>query len=138
MRLWHVDLLPVLPRQQLLGQHREACALRGQGWGKTHSVVNYVFEHSYAWLYWYHCGVMDEMRRRGYKVEPKWGDCHYRGKAIGFEYSPFIDAKGTLQNYPEHNDAYLAECIKNLAGKGINISMAEVEDARQQNEKGKI
>ena len=29
MRLWHEDLIHKLPRQQLLGQHRECCALRG-------------------------------------------------------------------------------------------------------------
>lgn len=27
MRLWHVNLLNKLPRQQLLGQHRECCAV---------------------------------------------------------------------------------------------------------------
>ena len=27
MRLWHEDLIRKLPRQQLLGQHRECCAL---------------------------------------------------------------------------------------------------------------
>lgn len=33
MRLWHQDLITRLPRQQLLGQHRECAALRGAGWG---------------------------------------------------------------------------------------------------------
>ncbi len=42
MRLWHEDLIPLLPTQQLLGQHREICALRGLSWKKPHSVVNYV------------------------------------------------------------------------------------------------
>lgn len=58
MRLWHVDLLPQLPRQQLLGQHRECAALRGAGWGKKHSVVDYVFTHPYSWLFHYHMEVM--------------------------------------------------------------------------------
>lgn len=31
MRLWHEELIPLLPRKQLLGQHRECCALRGNG-----------------------------------------------------------------------------------------------------------
>ena len=30
MRLWHQALIPKLPRPQLLGQHRECCALRGK------------------------------------------------------------------------------------------------------------
>ncbi len=40
MRLWHYQLIPHLPCQQLLGQHRECCALRGKGWGKKHATVN--------------------------------------------------------------------------------------------------
>ncbi len=33
MRLWHEEIISKLPRQQLLGQHRECAALRGGGWG---------------------------------------------------------------------------------------------------------
>ncbi len=32
MRLWHEALISRLPRPRLLGQHRECCALRGNGW----------------------------------------------------------------------------------------------------------
>lgn len=32
MRLWHEHMLPRLPRQQLLGQHRECAALRSSYW----------------------------------------------------------------------------------------------------------
>ena len=32
MRLWHQSLISKLPSKQLLGQHRECCALRGNGW----------------------------------------------------------------------------------------------------------
>nr|WP_234985626.1 pyrimidine dimer DNA glycosylase/endonuclease V [Halarsenatibacter silvermanii] len=38
--MWHQELIDKLPRQQLLGLHREICALRGQSWGKPHSTVN--------------------------------------------------------------------------------------------------
>ena len=33
MRLWHEALISSLPRQQLLGQHRELAALRGKWLG---------------------------------------------------------------------------------------------------------
>ena len=46
MRLWHEALISQLPRPQLLGQHRECCALRGNGWGRKHATVDYVFTHS--------------------------------------------------------------------------------------------
>lgn len=120
MRLWHIDLLPKLPRQQLLGQHRECCALRGAGWGKKHSVVDYVFDHPYICLYKYHMLVIYEMVNRGYKVNPLWYDRAYRGEKVGHDYSDFT-MNFSMQYYPEHNAAYLAECVANLAGKGIAI-----------------
>lgn len=123
MRLWHYKLIPVLPRQQLLGQHRECCALRGKGWGRKHATVNYVFEHPYYYLFWYHLEVMKEMRRRGYNVDENWMDRTYRGKLIGDDFSIFTDFVPNFQNYPEHNEAYLQECIDNLAEKGITICL---------------
>ena len=54
MRLWHQLLLPILPYPQLYGQHRECCALRGRGWGRKHSTVNYVFEYGEEFLVAYH------------------------------------------------------------------------------------
>ena len=152
MRLWHERLLPHLPRQQLLGQHRECCALRGNGWGKPHATVNYVFEHPYEWLWAYHIRVMEEMIRRGYKVNPNWYPMHYRGRtapSIVYYpkdspaanspswtqfpegcYKPAPDSaainrrliQGSLI-YPEHNDQYLKECLDNLARKGIVLEV---------------
>ena len=90
MRLWHEALIPHLPRPQLLGQHRECCALRGNGWGKKHATVDYVFTVSPYVLYQYHTLIMDEMERRGYNVTPQWKEA-----------------------------AYYKECIENLAQKGI-------------------
>ena len=80
MRLWHKDLISKLPRKQLLGQHRECCALRGKGWGKRHSVVDYVFKHPYNMLFNYHQKIMVEMASRGYKVTDIWYNSSYRGK----------------------------------------------------------
>ena len=99
MRLWHQTLIPLLPRAQLLGQHRECAALRGAGWGRPHATVNYVFTHSPHKLYLYHALIMDEMEKRGYKPDPLWKD-------------PL---------YPEHDDAYLDECLENLKSKGIML-----------------
>ena len=80
MRLWHEALISQLPRPQLLGQHRECCALRGNGWGRKHATVDYVFTHSPYRLYAYHRLIMEEMANRGYKVSPEWLDKNYRGK----------------------------------------------------------
>lgn len=122
MRLWHEALLPYLPRQQLLGQHREVCALRGKGWGKNNRIVNYVFKHPYEWLYQYHMRVMTEMERRGYHPDTKWKDPLYRGTSCSphEEYNEALAAVGTPV-YPEHNSEYLEECLQNLEGKGIYL-----------------
>lgn len=128
MRLWHEDLIPHLPRQQLLGQHRECCALRGLGWGRSHSTVNYVFDHSPMWLVAYHYKVLNEMYRRGYNYDENWDNKFFRGYscrpyAESLELSVEFHKAYALRNrvYPEHNEEYYKECLDNLARKGINL-----------------
>ena len=128
IRLWHEKLLPYLPRQQLLGQHRECVALRGAGWGRKHSVVNYVFTHSPNKLVAYHYKVMDEMERRGYHPDKTWRDPEWRGNKLGKceGWSSVEEFAGLV--YAEHNDEYLQECLNNLKGKGIEIKITPIGD----------
>ena len=124
MRLWHQDLLTFLPRAQILGQHRECCALRGRGWGRKHSTVDYVFTYSAKRLVDYHHLVLREMEHRGYKPAQQWY-CHkYRGRntmpwpcALSGEPNFSIEAR----IYPEHDDAYRKECLANLRQKGVEL-----------------
>lgn len=129
MRLWHEALIPYLSRQHILGQHRECCALRGAGWGRKHSVVNYVFTHPKSWLWAYHMRVMEEMLRRGYHPDKTWFDMCYQGTSLprmSEEEQKQIDieeinaklAATEVYIYPEHDDAYLEECLQNLESKG--------------------
>ena len=128
MRLWHEKLLPYLPRQQLLGQHRECAALRGAGWGRKHSVVNYVFTHSPNKLVAYHYRVMDEMERRGYHPDKIWRDPEWRGSRLGKceGWASVEEFVGLI--YAEHNDEYLQECLDNLKNKGIEIEITPIEN----------
>jgi len=131
VRLWPLAILDQLPRQQLLGQHRECCALRGKGWGRKHSTVDYVFLHHPYFLVRYHEKVMYEMERRGYAIRDEdWWNRFYRGKALG--YADGMKFKGWYgiiiypnpfeeRIYPEHDEKYLDECIENLAAKGVRI-----------------
>lgn len=130
MRLWHEALIPHLPRHQLLGQHRECCALRGNGWGKPHATVNYVFDHPRMWLAAYHRKVILEMVKRGYKPDLKWLSLFYRGSncpgdwAVPSEdYLCLFEKLDRALVYPEHNDEYLKECLDNLARKGIHLEV---------------
>ena len=127
MRLWSQQLIPYLDRQRLLGQHRECAALRGKGWGKKHSVVDYVFAHDPALLVAYHFLVMDEMVRRGYRPDPVWRDPYWRGSTLGrdekFADADFVDDQYCYAKnkggviYPEHDQAYLEDCVGLLGEK---------------------
>ena len=129
IRIWHQDLISKLPRQQLLGQHRECCALRGKGWGRNHSVVNYVFTHVPERLVAYHWLIMDEMEKRGYHPDKIWDKVEYRGKELGYQTDwcdeDIVDVYYNLPKdhliYPEHNEDYLKECLDNLKSKGIEL-----------------
>ena len=122
MRLWHEKIIPLLPRNQLLGQHRECCALRGNGWGKKHKTVDYVFLYSPYYLFVYHSLVMDEMVKRGFKVSIEWKDKNYRGKKAE-SYNNLEEKITDTPIYKEHNIEYLADCIENLRNKGIQLKV---------------
>ena len=136
MRLWSQQLLPYLDNYRLLSQHRECCALRGNGWGKKHSVVDYVFTHDPAWLVAYHWLVIDEMKRRGYHPDPLWECVNWRGNILGLDTSftdpDFVDDQycyaihkhGII--FDEHNSTYLKECIDLLKKKGAPIDWSKV------------
>ena len=135
MRLWHQKLIPYLPRQQLLGQHRECAALRGKGWGRKHSVVDYVFTYAPDELVAYHYLIMEEMRHRGYNPDKTWYNTNWRGSALeevkGWSYQETVDTifRAAMDHddmiYSEHNNAYLLECIENLKSKGIDTTEME-------------
>ena len=133
MRLWHQKIISYLPRQQLLGQHRECCALRGAGWGRKHSVVDYVFTYDPAYLIAYHYLIMKEMEQRGYKPNQIWKELDWRGSKIetdknfcNRELFTSVVASTIISGeniYTEHNEEYLQECLDNLREKGIEIRM---------------
>lgn len=120
MRLWHEKIIHLLPRNQLLGQHWECCALRGNGWKKKHKTVDYVFLYSPYNLFCYHLLIMNEMERRGYKVSREWMDKNYRGKQAENYYN-LEETNINSPIYKEHDNEYLEECIENLKQKGIEI-----------------
>ena len=117
MRLGMRTLIGHLPRPQLLGQHRECCALRGNGWGKEACDGGLCVYSPYV-LYQYHTLIMDEMERRGYNVTPvergfvSWKICRRIPK--------WMNVRGQSPLYKEHDDAYYKECIENLAQKELS------------------
>jgi len=122
MRLWHYKLIPFLPRQQLLGQHRECCALRGKSWGRKHATVDYAFQQGPDVLFAYHTLVLHEMKRRGYHYNAVWQCSVYRGaKCAPWPNFGPVPPDTTMMLYSEHDDNYLMECLNNLRSKGVDI-----------------
>lgn len=125
MRLWHEGLLPILPQKQLQAQHRECCALRGMGWGKPHSTVDYAFNYAKETLVAYHWRVMDELNRRTYNPGVEWRIAAYRGKTLGFDYNisqalamEIYASKDLI--YIKHDEDYKQECLSNIERKGFS------------------
>lgn len=91
--------------------------------------------HNPARLVAYHWLIIDEMKHRGYNPDTKWEVPKWRGNILEFDtlFIPDDDLvdeyyyyaqKGEMI-YPEHNDAYLRECIDNLKSKGVDTTEME-------------
>lgn len=113
MRLWHKNLIPVLPRQQLLGQWRECCLIAKNIHDKgtpNHILVNKIMEYPIDHFFRYGIGVKEEMTRRGYKCDVK--------KFKKYFTLPQYKFYRMDQIFPEwHNDRYLRQCYYNLQEK---------------------
>lgn len=138
MRLWHQLLIPYLDRQHLLGQHRECCALRGNGWRKKHATVDYVFKYSKIPLICYHRLVIEEMENRGYHVNEDWKSPAYNGKIAGWDYREFIKNQDIIRRFlydhiphhmafREHNHDYLIQCITLLKERNAPMDFDSIE-----------
>ena len=110
MRLWHKDLIPYLPRQQLLGQWRECCLIAkniAENGTPNHVLVNKVTRYDDEHFLTYSYQVYMEMYKRNYHADITSLFKHKYGN---------VDFSGDL--FPGwHNDRYLAQCLANLQEK---------------------
>ena len=116
MRLWHKDLIEVLPREQLIAQWRELSAIAGNINEKgtpNHILVNKVMDYEFWHFTSYAYHVRAEMTKRGYKtMEKVWNkicsvDEGYTGTILPIDY--------LYCNW--HNDRYFEQCYCNLQEK---------------------
>lgn len=71
MRLWHKDMIPYLPNQQLLGQWRELCliaSLLAKNHTPNHILVNPILDYPPEHFEFYCCLVIDEMKNRKFQI----------------------------------------------------------------------
>jgi uncharacterized protein (TIGR02328 family) len=113
MRLWHKDLIPYLPQQQLLGQWRECCLI-----AKTiketdtpnHILVNRIMNYSLNHFWSYGTEVAAELIRRGYQVNEN-------------KFTQYFDNQTLMRISHElifkewHDEEYLTICYYNLLEK---------------------
>ena len=112
MRLWHKDLIPVLPRKQLVGQWRECCLIAKNITEKgtpNHILVNQIMDYSLRHFATYTTYVFIEMLNRGYKV-----DYHKFAKWIN-EDDTTLYKREVFSDW--HNKRYLNQCLYNLEEK---------------------
>ena len=110
MRLWHYELISVLPNKMLVSQWRECIAIKRQ-WEKgtlKHRLVDYVQDYGKYIFSNYVRLVVEELLNRNIKFQIKYWD----------EIIEFCDGNyNTSDIYFEHNDRYLKQCYYNLQEK---------------------
>lgn len=109
MRLWHIDLISVLPRSQLLAQWRELNSVFAKE--DRHVLINYIYEYPREDLLLYTEVVVAEMRARGYQIRAVEKMARY------FEH---VKQPATYKPFARHhNREYLEICYFNLKEKFI-------------------
>ena len=71
MRLWHTQLINVLPRPQLIAQWRELSSIAGadqKNGTPNHILVNFVLDYDWDHFISYAAEVRDEMTSRKYRT----------------------------------------------------------------------
>lgn len=110
MRIWHKDLIEYLPKSQLLAQWRELNSIYKKQ--DNHILINYIYDYPKIYLYNYSQIVINEMIRRGYKIN-KWDNYNKYFNDINIDdfnnISKFV--------YREHDKEYFIICYWNLYEK---------------------
>ena len=121
MRLWHKDLIEVLPRQQLLAQWRECCCIaRNIAVNDTpnHILVNKIMDYPNYHFYNYAKLVQAEMQRRRYSCDfnkfTQWFDL-YSGNGYPIRTIKIISKQDIFKYW--HTKRYLTQCYYNLQEK---------------------
>lgn len=123
LRLWHKDLLRVLPRQQLVSQYRECCAIAKSIKEKgtpNHILVNKIMDYPMEDFITYTTLVRIEMERRGYKCNGEKFLKHFKPQTKFTLWS-----KNIFPNW--HNDRYYWQCYFNLQEKYDNKGISQDE-----------
>ncbi len=112
MRLWHKDLIPILPRKQLISQWKECCAIAKAIAIKSspnHILVNKVLDYPEAQFNVFAWHVYKEIKNRGYECD--WNKFTQWRINRNLEW----DIKDIFPEW--HDDRYFRQCYYNLEEK---------------------
>lgn len=115
MRIWHKELIPYLPREQLIAQWRELSAIASNIKTKgtpNHILVNKVMNYPFNDFITYAAAVRQEMTFRGYRtMDSVWK------KIVSVANGDYniLPIEEIYNGW--HNDRYLLQCILNLEEK---------------------
>ena len=115
MRLWHKDLIPVLPNKQLISQWRECCLIAkniSENGTPNHLLVNKVTQYPINHLYVYGMYVYIILKSRNFDVN--------LSRFTSFEcFDNLLDQEVSIEDiFPEwHTKRYLTQCYFNLQEK---------------------
>lgn len=123
MRLWHKDLIPVLPRKQLLAQWRELCCIAKNISTKgtpNHLLVNKVLNYHVSHFIVYSDLILHEMRERNYRVSTQSylnfsNNMNSIINKFNNESTPCLGYNDLFKGW--HNDRYFNQCYSNLEEK---------------------
>ena len=108
MRLWHHDIIELLPKSQLLAQWRELNSVFAKE--DRHILINYIYDYPIEHLYTYTQLVLDEMKKRGFTIRT-FDKMNRYFKGI----DPNKKVKEPFAEH--HNDEYFEICYFNLKEK---------------------
>lgn len=108
MRLWHIDLIPYLPKSQLVAQWRELNSIYKKQ--DNHILINYVYNYDKKYLLYYSNRILFEMGKRGINVKSFENYFNYFSDVL---YSHTM----ITYRFAEHNDEYLLCNYYNLLEK---------------------
>ena len=121
MRLWHKDLIPYLPRQQLIAQWRECCCICkniADNGTPNHLLVNKIMNYPFEHFLEYTRLVIYCLQERRYKTSElsRRNFINNFNKFSNYEdYTKDTFGDWIFENW--HNERYLKQCIYNLQEK---------------------
>lgn len=119
MRLWHYELIPFLPKQQLLGQWRELNSIYTKE--NKHILINFIYRYKPIELLAYSQMVLREMQKRGYRFNLDKYYKYFKSKNLDVELIQYEeDSFIIIEPYAYDMDKqYLKICCYNLWEKYI-------------------